>query len=143
MSTIPKVLIRVGYRATLPHSADLGELLATRDTAELFVGQGAGKALVKIGVRTKYNFSGIGYRMTFINGTSVQSPVVGTSKVMVSSNVDCHIAWGPNPVATTSCTAILSRTPYMLTVGAGNKIAILPIVIGSLPTTYFYVNELL
>ena len=142
MATVPKILMRVGYRANLPSSAALGEPLVTLDTGRLYIGQGPGKKLVRVGVRTKYNFSGIGYTLAFIKGTSVQSLPMGSSKIMIMSNIDCNIAWGNNPVATASCTAIQSRQPYILTVGAGNKIAILPITISAIPTTYFYINEL-
>ena len=139
----PKVRLRTGYRAKLPLDADLGEPLVALDTGELFIGQGTGKGLVKVGVRTKYNFSGFAQVLSFIRGTSVQSLPVGCSKVMIMSNIDCNIAWGNNPVATINSTALQSRQSYILTVGAGNKIAILPITIAAIPTTYFYINELL
>jgi hypothetical protein len=139
----PIFKVKTGYRSTLPKEAERGLTFVTLDTGKLYIGQGLGKGLVKIGVRTKYNFSGIAQILTFIRGTSVQSLPVGCSKIMISSNIDCNIAWGPSPVATATSTAIQSRQPYILTVGAGNKIAILPITLTTIPTTYFYMNELL
>jgi len=43
-----KVLIRRGNFANLPASTDLGELLVTLDTNQLFLGKGAGNALVNL-----------------------------------------------------------------------------------------------
>ena len=137
-----KFKIGLGYKSALPKEAEFGIALATLDTGELFFGQGLGKKLVRVGMRTKYNFSGIGYTLAFIKGTSVQSLPMGSSKIMIMSNIDCNISWGANPTATTNCTAIQSRQSYILTVGVGNKIAILPITIAAIPTTYFYINEL-
>ena len=93
--------------------------------------------------QSNYDFSGVGRIIVFIRGTSVQSLPVGSNRVLVMSNIDCNVAWGANPVATTSSTILQSRQPYILTVGVGNKIAILPITLTAIPTTYFYINELL
>jgi len=89
------------------------------------------------------SYSGIGQRLTF-STVSVRSATIGSAYVMIISNIDCNIAVGLNPVATATTTIIPSRTMIVLRVGVGNKIAILPIVVGSLlGTTFFYVNELL
>jgi hypothetical protein len=45
-----KVLIRRGNFANLPASTDLGELLVTLDTNQLFLGKGAGNALANLSI---------------------------------------------------------------------------------------------
>ena len=89
------------------------------------------------------SYSGVGQRLTF-STVSVRSAAIGSAYVMIISNIDCNVAVGLNPVATATTTIIPSRTMIVLRVGVGNKIAILPIVVGPLlGTTFFYVNELL
>jgi hypothetical protein len=49
MTTITTIKIRGGLKADLPLSAELHELLLTRDTGELFYGMGLGNPVLRIG----------------------------------------------------------------------------------------------
>jgi len=46
-----------------------------------------------------------------VGSTSAQSPAVGASVVRLLSTVDCHIVFGPTPVADTTCLFLPASTP--------------------------------
>ena len=142
------VQIARGVKATLPLHATDGLFLVTRDTQELFMGQGESLPLLQLNMNSLYNFSGVAQSFNFSKTVSVQSAVIGSNYVMISSNIDCHFATGINPVAGATSPIMLTGRSFVVKVGIGNKIAIFPMrpldvstVASSL--TYFCINELL
>jgi hypothetical protein len=140
--TTPILKAKRGAKANLPaHELD-GVLLVTRDTKELFMGQGLASPLIQIGEENLYNFNGVGQVLTCINGNSVQSAVINSEYVLINSEGKIYIATGLNPVAVAGCTPIQLGFLYKIKVGIGNKIAIRPIR-NVVANTQFLISELL
>lgn len=62
-----------------------------------------------------------------IGGASAQSSAFGsfTRFIRVNASADCHVAFGPNPTATTGNLMLTAKVPEYFEIKPGDKIAVI------------------